>query len=303
MISQHSVIVSEIDASSLVRSQHLLREEFSELDDLRQSIRVHGLLNPLIVRPKDGKFEIVAGHRRLEACKRLGWTRIPCIVIELDDRKAFEMSLVENLQRQTLNPIEEAKAFKRYVEEYGWGGVSELARKVGKSQEYVSRRLSLLNLPEEVKEEIMRRRISPSVAQELTTLEDQDIQIKISETIIRKKFTIKKVRQLVKMVRAGIPLETVLEYVPYTREQEAVNLHEANETCLEKALKAIDKSANALKLSQELMNKIIEESGEKWIVRTLLTELKDQVNQLTNQTMKMKAKSKRILSKKIERKW
>lgn len=301
MISQHNFI-SEVEISKLICSKHLLRDDFGELDELMQSIKVHGLLNPIVVRPKDGKFEIVAGHRRFEACRRLGWARIPCIVIELDDKDAFEASIVENVQRQTLNPIEEAKAYKKYVEEYGWGSVSELAKKIGKSQEYISRRLSLLNLPEEVKEKIMRRRINLSIAQELTVIEDKKTIAQVSEIVVRKKFTVKKVRQLLKMVRAGIPIEKALEYLPYLQ-QETASLYEANLTCLEKALKTLDKTINTLKLTQELINKIIEESGEKWIIRTHLTELKDQINQITNTQIKIKEKSKKILSKKIERKW
>jgi ParB family chromosome partitioning protein len=301
MISQHNFI-SEVETSKLVPSKHLLRDDFSELDELMQSIKVHGLLNPIVVRPRGEDFEIVAGHRRFEACRRLGWTRIPCIIIELDDKEAFEASIVENVQRQTLNPIEEAKAYKKYVEEYGWGSVTELAKKIGKSQEYISRRLSLLNLPEEVKEKIMRRRINPSAAQELTVIEDKKTLTQVSEIVVKKRFTVKKVRQLVKMVRAGIPIEKAIEYLPYLRE-ETTSLHEANLTCLEKALKALDKSIDTLKLTQELINKIIEESGEKWIIRTHLTELKDQINQITNAQIKIKEKSKKILPKKIERKW
>ncbi|MEM3886512.1 MAG: ParB/RepB/Spo0J family partition protein [Candidatus Methanomethylicia archaeon] len=302
MFPQYASSVNEIDISRLIHSKNILRENLEELDELVQSIREHGLLNPLIVRAKDGMFEIIAGHRRFEACKRLGWTKIPCRVLEADDRQAYEISLIENVQRQTLNPIEEAKAYKKYVEEYGWGGISQLAKKIGKSQEYISRRLALLNLPEEVKEKIMRRRINPSIAQELTVIEDKKTITKVSEIIIRKRFTVKKVRQLVKMVREGVPVEKAMEYLPYMNE-ETISLHEANLTCLEKALKALDKSVNALKLSQELINRIIEESGEKWIIRTHLTELKDQINNLTNQTIKIKNKSKKVLSKKVERKW
>ena len=302
MISQHTSTIDEIEVSSLVHSKYILRENFNDLEELIQSIKEQGLLNPLIVRPKDGLFEIIAGHRRFEACKRLGWTRIPCKIVEADDKQAYEISLVENVQRQTLNPIEEAKAYKKYVEEHGWGSISELGKKIGKSQEYVSRRLALLNLPEDVKEKIMRRRINPSIAQELTTIESKETITQVSEMVIRERLTVKKVRKLIKMVREGIPVEKALEYLPYMKE-ETISLHQANQTCLEKALKTLDKTIDTLKLTQELINKIIEGSGEKWIIRTHLTELKDQINNLTNQTTKIKLKSKKVLSKKIERKW
>lgn len=99
------------------------------------SIQQKGLLEPIVVRPVEKAFEVVAGNRRFEACKKLGWRSIPCHVVELDDKEAFEVSILENVQRETLNPIEEGRAYRNYVDECGYGGESELARKIGKSQE------------------------------------------------------------------------------------------------------------------------------------------------------------------------
>jgi ParB family chromosome partitioning protein len=99
------------------------------IDELASSIRQNGLLQPIIVRMQDNSFEIVAGNRRYNACKRLGWRKILCHVVELEDREAFEFALTENIQRRTLDPLEEAKAFKVYVQDFGWGGVSALAAK------------------------------------------------------------------------------------------------------------------------------------------------------------------------------
>jgi len=148
----------------------LLRSDLGQLDELIASIEEKGLLEPIVVRPVEDGFEVVAGYRRLEACKRLGWRRIPCHIIELDDREAYEVSLIENLQHKSLDPIEEALAFKRYVEEYGYGSVTELARRIEKSPSYVSRMIALLSLPDDVREELVRRRKSPSIAQELLNL-------------------------------------------------------------------------------------------------------------------------------------
>lgn len=155
-------------------SKALLRTDSGPISGLMLSIQDKGLLEPIIVRPTDAGFEVVAGMRRYEACRRLGWRRIPAHVVELNDREAFEVSLLENIQRETLNPIEEARAFRNYVEEFGYGGETELARRIGKSQEYVSKRIGLLSLPQRVQDQIMRRRIAPSVAQELTLLNDDD---------------------------------------------------------------------------------------------------------------------------------
>jgi len=175
----------------------VLRTENGPINGLMLSIRDKGLLEPIIVRPAEDGFEVVAGMRRFEACKKLGWRRLPAHVVELDDREAFEVSLLENIQRETLNPIEEARAFRNYVEEFGYGGETELARRIGKSQEYVSKRIGLLSLPERVQDEIMRRRIAPSVAQELTMLNDDDAE-EMAEEIGSEGLSLREVRRIIR---------------------------------------------------------------------------------------------------------
>ncbi len=172
-----------------------LRNETGPMSGLMVSIQDKGLLEPIIVRPAGDGFEVVAGMRRYDACKRLGWRRVPAHVVELDDREAFEVSLLENIQRETLNPIEEAGAFRNYVEEFGYGGETELARRIGKSQEYVSKRIGLLSLPQRVQDQIMRRRIAPSVAQELTLLNDEEAEA-MADEIGSKGLTLREVRRI-----------------------------------------------------------------------------------------------------------
>jgi ParB family transcriptional regulator, chromosome partitioning protein len=178
-------------------SKIALRRDSGSLTGLMSSIQDKGLLEPIIVRPTGDGFEVVAGMRRFEACKKLGLRRIPAHVVELDDREAFEVSLLENIQRETLNPIEEARAFKEYVEEFGYGGETELAHKIGKSQEYVSRRIGLLSLPQRVQDQIMRRRIAPSVAQELTLLNDDEAE-EMADQIGAKGLSMREVRRIIR---------------------------------------------------------------------------------------------------------
>ena len=143
-------IVEDIYIHDLRFSPAFYPSIHSGISDLSRSICEKGLLHPLIVRQvkNEGSYQIVAGNRRYIACKTLGWRKIPCNIIEVDDDKeAFEISLIENIQRRTLNPIEEAHAFRTYVSDFGWGGISELANKIGKSASYVDRRLQLLDLP------------------------------------------------------------------------------------------------------------------------------------------------------------
>jgi len=179
----------------------VLRTDNGPIKGLMLSIQDKGLLEPIIVRPAEDGFEVVAGMRRFEACKKLGWRRLPAHVVELDDREAFEVSLLENIQRETLNPIEEARAFRSYVEAFGYGGETELARRIGKSQEYVSKRIGLLSLPQRVQDEIMRRRIAPSLAQELTMLTDDDAE-EMAEEIGSEGLTLREVRRIIRRRQA-----------------------------------------------------------------------------------------------------
>jgi len=178
-----------------------LRTDSGPINGLMLSIQDKGLLEPIIVRPAEDGFELVAGMRRYEACRKLGWRRLPAHVVELNDREAFEVSLLENIQRETLNPIEEARAFRNYVEEFGYGGETELARRIGKSQEYVSRRIGLLSLPQRVQDQIMRRRIAPSVAQELTLLND-DVAEEMADEIGREGLSLREVRRIIRRRQA-----------------------------------------------------------------------------------------------------
>ena len=140
-------IVEWVETILIHPSKCFVRRDNGAVNDLVDSIRQHGLLQPLIVRPDGSTLELVCGQRRLTACKILRWKTIPCIVREIGEKEAFEISLAENLQHKTLNPIEEAIAFKQYVQLAGWGSVHELALKIGKSPEYVSHRIALLRLP------------------------------------------------------------------------------------------------------------------------------------------------------------
>jgi ParB family chromosome partitioning protein len=107
------------------------------LGELAESIRQHGLLQPIVVRPMPQFYEVVAGNRRFAATKLLGLRKISCHLVDLSDREAYEIALVENLQHRTMNPMEEAIAFSQYVASHGWGGVTDLSKRIGRSQEFV----------------------------------------------------------------------------------------------------------------------------------------------------------------------
>lgn len=193
-------IVEQIEMKMIRPSQFPVRDKFQNMNDdeiglLVSSIREHGLLQPILIRPLNHGFEIVAGHRRFQACRSLHWRFMSCKIREMSDRQAYEIQLTENIQRKSMDSIEEAEAFKKYVVDFGWGAVSELAKKIGKSEEYVSHRLQLLKLPEDVRQVISRNQINVSQAIELTNL-DSLKQSEILDRILSEGLTVREIREM-----------------------------------------------------------------------------------------------------------
>jgi ParB family chromosome partitioning protein len=205
-------LVEPIAIGSLRPFRFTVREQVAGIEDLMGSIRNVGLLQPIIVRPVPGFFEVVAGHRRLEACRRLRWKQIPAIVKELSDRAAYEICISENVQRNTLNPIEEAKAFKAYVEEQKWGSISELARGIGKSEPYVSHRILLLKLPEQVLGKISTGAISPSIGRELIWLERSDLQEQMAKIVENNELSVRETHKLARLAKSGLKTEDLIYF-------------------------------------------------------------------------------------------
>jgi ParB family chromosome partitioning protein len=240
-----------------------IRERLN-VEELALSIRQQGLLQPIVVRPKNHKYEVVAGNRRLEAVRSLKLRKISCHVIELSDREAYEVALVENVHHKTMNPIEEAMAFQKYVESYGWGGISDLASRIGKSQEYVTKRLQLLRLPEKVQLEIIRQRITVSSALEMLPLDQSEIQ-NLMEYVIKNPLTRNEIRQAVKTARRrrSTPLNEVDEL------ERQFNLNEKELALLDNALK---KCIAIMKSALVNFDDVLESIGEDWIIKELLMQ-------------------------------
>jgi len=277
-----SGFLEEVEVGRIRPSRRAVRSDLGSLEELLTSIEEKGLLQPIVVRPVEDGFEVVAGNRRLEACRRLGVKRIPCLVIELDDREAFEVSLVENLQRKTLNPIEEAEAFKRYVDEYGYGSISELARRIGKSPSYVSRRIALLKLPSNVKEQLLRRRITPSVAQELLSLDEKHTRM-VGELIINKKVTRSEVRRIVRLIK-----EDSVEPLSY------YSLEERRQRIIERTLA---KCIAGLKVCMMKLDEVLDYLDEnEWVLREILRQHRWLIHQQIDNLLKLKKKAMRVIS-------
>ncbi len=191
-------ILEDVEISKIKLSSIQLRSEMCGIDELSHSLAQHGLLQPIIVRAKDEYYEIVAGNRRYKACKSLGWRKMTCHIVEVEDKEAFEISLVENIQRDTLSPLEQANAFKKYVSDYGWGGVSSLALKMGKSISYVTKKMKLLNLPSTIIGSVIEGRLNVSATEELCFVKDEFKQAKLAEMASREHLPVSDLRVLIK---------------------------------------------------------------------------------------------------------
>jgi ParB family chromosome partitioning protein len=200
-------IVEQLEMKMIRPSEFAVRDQFlkdgSQDETLMNSIKEHGLLQPILVRPLNHGFEIVAGHRRFQTCRSLRWRFVPCKIREMTDKQAFEIQLTENIQRKSMDPIEEAEAFRRYVVDFGWGGVSELAKKIGKSEEYVSHRIQLLRLPADIKEQIINSKINVSQALEITSI-PSDRQSEIVSYVMNSNPTVKQIREVKSFIKNDI---------------------------------------------------------------------------------------------------
>lgn len=178
-----------------------------EIADLADSIREHGILQPLVIRRIDGRFELVAGERRLRAAQSLDWDRVPVQVRDLEDRETAELALVENLQRKDLNPIEKATSFDRYLREYDCTQ-DELAKRVHINRSTVANLVRLLELPEEVKQLVIRGEISQGHARAILAIPSEK-QTTTAKRVVSEGLSVRKTEELVKETSQSKDEETL----------------------------------------------------------------------------------------------
>jgi ParB family chromosome partitioning protein len=193
----------------IVPSRGQPRKIFSKqaLEELAASIKVQGVIQPLIVRRMEGgKFELIAGERRLRAAKLAGLEKVPVVVSSAAAEQVLELALIENLQREDLNPIEEALAFKELGDRYRLTQ-EEIARRVGKERSSVTNALRLLTLPEEIRGDIIEARLSMGQARALLAIEDDELKLKIKKRILSEGLSVREVERLAQEVKAGVKVE------------------------------------------------------------------------------------------------
>jgi len=188
-----------LSSNLLLPNPHQPRRVFSEdsLADLSRSIQEKGLIQPLIVRPaSDGKYEIVAGERRWRAATMVGFKTLPAIVRSISDSESLEIALVENLQREDLNPLDTAEAYDTLVKKFGYTH-EDLAKKIGKDRSNITNYLRLLKLPDPIKEHVRYDRISMAHARTLLAVDNIHAQLNLSARIIKRKLSVRELERIV----------------------------------------------------------------------------------------------------------
>lgn len=180
------------------------RTRFTEqnLEDLAQSIRVNGIIQPIVVRRKGGRYEIVAGERRWRAAQRAGLQKVPAVIKEVSDEKLLELALVENIQRQELNAIEEAKAYRKLIDTVGLTQ-EMIAERVGKGRTVITTYLRLLKLSDDIQNMVEEEKISAGHGRALLLTDDLEIQKRVAKSIVEMSLSVRETEKAVKRLSRG----------------------------------------------------------------------------------------------------
>ena len=205
--------IIEVSVEDIIPNRFQPRLAFDEkaLKDLAESIKIHGIIQPLVLRKLNDKYEIIAGERRYKAACMAGLTKVPAIIKEIDDNKSAEIAVVENLQRKNLTAIEEAQSYKKILDK-GYITQEELAARMGVSQPTIANKLRLLNLSQEVQDALLENKISERHARSLLTITDQNIQIEMLRRIISERLTVRQTdEEISKLLGTPINNSTPIE--------------------------------------------------------------------------------------------
>lgn len=196
----HHEQVEQVAIEKIKPNKYQPRTIFSEdkIEELARTIHTHGVIQPIVIRTLDDeRYEIIAGERRYRAMKSLGWTEVPAIIRELDDKETASIALIENLQREELTPIEEAYAYEQLLELHGITQEA-LAQRLGKGQSTVANKIRLLKLPDEIQKAILSKDISERHARALISLKDAKQQMEIFHEVLEKQLNVKQLEVRIK---------------------------------------------------------------------------------------------------------
>ncbi|MBA3241466.1 MAG: ParB/RepB/Spo0J family partition protein [Acidobacteria bacterium] len=198
MIANEEMIEIDIDLIDPNTLQPRTNFDEERLEELAQSIKSNGIIQPLLVRKQnEGRYQLVAGERRWRAAQRAGLLRVPCVVREIPEDKILELALIENIQRQELNAIEEAHAYKRLIETLGLTQ-EMVAQRVGRDRTFITNYLRLLRLPEDIQQLVERDKISMGHARALLGIDDPEIQRKVAKSVTEHGLSVRETERTIK---------------------------------------------------------------------------------------------------------
>lgn len=257
-------------------AQPRLSYDEESLTELADSIREHGVLQPILVRPSGAQFELIAGERRWRASRMAGRDTIPAIVVDFDEVTALEVSIIENLQREDVSPLEEATMFRRMTEAFGYS-VRQLAQKVGKDKGYIENRLRLSDAPADVRELVSLRKDTISHAYELMKISDERVRRRLAKRIAAGELSLAKLR----LITGGKPIDDVTETAKPRRRAktvagQAVATKEADEALMGARAKLADGVDDLVDILRrpEMMEQIPEVNRENFAKHLTITKLK-----------------------------
>lgn len=212
---------TEVDIDTIVPGPMQPRTHFDEgsLEGLADSIRTHGVVQPLLVRRQGERYELIAGERRWRAARLAGLSKVPIVVKDVPDHDLLEIALIENIQRENLNPIEEAQAYQRLIENVGLTQEA-LAARVGRDRSYITNYLRLLKLPEDLQKLVIEGRLSTGHARTILGLSHVDLQRKIARQVIDGALSVRATEHLVRKAVDGTPAKTASAVDPNIRAAE-----------------------------------------------------------------------------------
>lgn len=206
-----------LNISELEPNRNQPRREFDEeaLNSLADSIKQHGLIQPILVRPiLGGGYMIVAGERRYRACQIAGVTEIPVVIRDLTDRETMEIALIENLQRENLNPIEEAKGYRSLMDDYGLTQ-EQVSEAIGKSRPTIANSLRLLNLPDEVAKMLEAGKLSSGHARALLSFDNEAEMIRVADEIALSDMSVRQIEKIAKQKKSAKPKSATVKTPSY----------------------------------------------------------------------------------------
>lgn len=223
--------IKQINLSEIRSNPYQPRTYFNEeaLNELAESIKIHGVVEPIIVKKSIKGYELVAGERRTKASRIAGLETIPAVVKDFTDQEMMDIAILENIQREDLSPLELAEGFKKYIETTGMSQ-EEVAKKFGKSRSYITNALGLLNLPTPVKEKINNKEISASHARVLSKFDDENVINELADKVAKEKISVREL-ELISSTDESIPKRK-----PITRQSIKINKYGVYENALKEKL-------------------------------------------------------------------